>query len=222
MNQTQPEKLEIFYVRHADTVGGSVQGRHQCDIDITPLGEKQIALLSDRFAGRSFDAVLCSPTIRCIKTASGLIARNAVHPKIEIVPELIEIGTHDGFVPDLNEIRSIAPGAFFCPDTIYRNRLRDYGSLLYEENVERANALITYFRSRFSFGQKIAVVSHGHFARFFLSAAVGFEMSEDYIFSMNNTGVSKIKYTSDGMKRLSFHNDFSHLREIMPDYEFTV
>ena len=54
---SSPDKFEIFYIRHADTRSGTNDDRCKCDIDISPLGEKQIALLSERFKGKEFDAV---------------------------------------------------------------------------------------------------------------------------------------------------------------------
>lgn len=215
------QKLEIFYIRHADTSGAGYADRSPCDIDLSPLGEEQCRLLAERFRGQNFDAVLCSPLVRAVKTAAALAAALEKTPVIEIVPELIEKGTMPGYPgAELPYLQRYYPAVTLCEDEIYGEN-GVFFNVTDEENTARAQAVIKYLRRRFSFGQKIAVVSHGSFGNAFLPAAV--DMREgDFILSINNTSVSKIKYTSDGKQRLSFVNDFSHLRPLMPDYEFTV
>lgn len=215
------QKLEIFYIRHADTAGADCADRSRCDIDLSPLGEEQCRLLADRFAGKSFDAVLCSPLVRAVKTAAAVCRALETPPVIEIVPELIEKGTMPGYPgADIGYLKRYYPDIALCKEKIYGEN-GVFSNLTDEENTERAQAVIRYLRGRFSFGQKIAVVSHGSFGNSFLPAAV--DMAEgDFILSINNTSVSKIKYTTDGKQRLSFVNDISHLRPLMPEYEFTV
>lgn len=215
------DKLEIFYIRHADTSCAVREGACGCDIGLSPFGEKQLSALADRFRGASFDAVLCSPLVRAVKTAAVLAEALEPKPVIEIVPELIEKGTMPGYTgADIDFLKRYYPDIVLCKDEIYGEN-GVFSNVTDEENTERAKAVIKYLRSRFTFGQRIAVVSHGSFGNSFLPAAV--DMDEgDFILSINNTSVSKIKYTADGKQRLSFVNDMSHLRPLMPDYEFTV
>lgn len=215
------KKLEIFYVRHADTSGAPIAGACRCDIDLSHVGEEQIRLLAERFKGASFDAVLCSPLVRAVKTAAALCSALDTPPVIEIIPELIEKGTMPGYTgADIEFLKKYYPGIVLCRDEIYGEH-GVFSNITDEENTERAKAVIRYLKKRFSFGQKIAVVSHGSFGNSFLPAAV--DMDEgDFILSINNASVSKVKYTTDGKQRLSFVNDISHLRPLMPDYEFTV
>lgn len=215
------QKLEIFYIRHADTAGAGCGDRCQCDIDLSAFGEEQCELLAKRFEGISFDAVLCSPLVRAVKTAAAVCRALETPPVMEIVPELIEKGTMPGYPgADIGYLKRYYPDIVLCKDEIYGEN-GVFSNVTDEENTERAKAVIKYLRNRFTYGQKIAVVSHGSFGNSFLPAAV--DMDEgDFILSINNTSVSKIKYTTDGKQRLSFVNDMSHLRPLMPDYEFTV
>lgn len=215
------EKLEIFYIRHADTSGAPCAGACKCDIDLSPTGEEQLGLLAARFAGKSFDAVLCSPLVRAVKTAAALCRSLGEKTVVEIVPELIEKGTMPGYTgADMDFLTRFYPDLVLCGDGIYgENGI--FSNMTDEENTERAKAVIKYLRNRFTYGQKIAVVSHGSFGNSFLPAAVGMPEG-DFILSINNTSVSKIKYTTDGKQRLSFVNDISHLRPLMPEYEFSV
>lgn len=215
------EKFEIFYIRHADT-SSAVEGNYPCDVGLSDLGERQIALLADRFAGAEFDAVLSSPLIRAVKTAAAVAKKLAVRPVIEIVPELIEKGTMPGYGgAELSLLSRYYDSLTLCPDRIYGDENGAFSNMTDEENAARARAVITYLKNRFGYGKKIAVFAHGSFGNSFLPAALGIDEG-DYILSINHTSVTKIKYTADGDVRMSFQNDFSHLRPLMPDYEFSV
>lgn len=206
------EKLEIYYVRHGCADNGKAEDRDRCDINLDELGEKQIALLAERFADKEFDAVFASPLVRAVKTGSAVCKMLKNNPVMELMPNLVECGTSEGYFGQSAEYLS-----------------RYYGNLklntdllpVPKDNGERAKAVIDYFKSRFNGGGKILAFSHGTFGTDFISQAVGIPKG-DYIFSLNHTSVTKIKYTPDGKQRISFCNDFSHLHPIMPDYEFTV
>lgn len=212
------EKFEIFYIRHADTSGAAQEGESKCDIGLSALGEEQIKLLAKRFAGARFDAVLSSPLVRAVRTAAA-VAEKLEYPKtIEIVPELIENGSSKDYCgADMDFLGKYYSGLALCKDKI----CNDFKDETDEDNDKRAGEIIAYLKKRFGFGKRILVFAHGSFGNHFIPAAV--EMGKgNYILSINNTSVTKIKYTADGKQRISFQNDFSHLRPLMPDYEFTV
>lgn len=211
------EKFEIFYVRHGETDVSLLEGRDTCDVNLSETGVKQAELLGERLAGAHFDAVFSSPLVRAVRTAAAVCRKLDGQPEIELLPQIIENGSSYGYFGESVEYLSR-----------YYDRLKPntdlplmYDNLEDSDNDARARAVIDYFKSRFTYGQKIIVFAHGSFGNHFLPQAV--EMGKgNYILSINNTSLSKIKYTSDGKQRLSFVNDFSHLRPLMPDYEFTV
>lgn len=217
-----PKKLEFFYIRHADTVGASSDGRDSCDIGLSAIGEKQIELLGERFKGMQFDAILSSPLVRCIKTAAS-VANALKNPlPIEIVPELIEKGSTENYVGcSLLVLQSYYKNLKLCHDLVFGTTQGHFPNTTSEDVDLRAEALSRYLLNRFHYGQRIMIVSHGTFGNHFIPAMLGVKLN-DTIISLNNTSVSKIKFTDDGKKRLSFHNDISHLRSIMPEYELTV
>ena len=211
------EKFEIFYVRHGETDVSLLEGRDTCDVNLSETGVKQAELLGERLAGAHFDAVFSSPLVRAVRTAAAVCRKLDGQPEIELLPQIIENGSSYGYFGESVEYLSR-----------YYDKLKPntdlplmYDNLEDSDNDARARAVIDYFKSRFTYGQKIIVFAHGSFGNHFLPQAV--EMGDgNYILSINNTSLSKIKYTSDGKQRLSFVNDFSHLRPLMPDYEFTV
>lgn len=211
------EKLEIFYIRHGNTDVTKLDGRDTCDVDLSEQGEKEILLLGERFKGKNFDAVFSSPLVRAVKTAGAVCEQLDGSPVIEILPQIIENGSSYGyFGQDIEYLKK------YYPDITLNNDLPlMFDNLEDEDNDARADAVIRYLRNRFTFGQKVLVVAHGSFGNHFIPRAVNMG-NGDYIFSLNNTSVTKIKYTPDGKQRISFSNDFSHLRPIMPNYEFEV
>lgn len=213
------EKLEIFYIRHADTSCTLPEGESKCDIGLSALGEEQIRLLAERFAGAHFDAVLSSPLVRAVKTAAAVVEELEYPKTIEIVPELIEnSSSRDYLGVDMEFLKTYFNGLILCKDKACINGFNDETDA---ENSKRAREIIGYLKKRFGFGKRILVFAHGSFGNHFIREAVGME-GENFILSLNNTSVSKIKYTADGKQRISFLNDFSHLRPLIADYEFTV
>ncbi len=211
------EKFEIFYIRHGETSNDLFEERDTCDVNLTETGVRQAELLGERFAGCEFDAVFSSPLVRCVRTAAAVCKKLNNHPEIEILPQIIENGSTYGYFGESVDYLK----KYYDKFTLNNDLPIMYDNLEDKDNDERARTVIKYFKDRFTYGQKIIVFAHGSFGNHFLPQAV--EMGEgNYILSINNTSVSKVKYTSDGKQRLSFVNDFSHLRPLMPDYEFTV
>lgn len=226
----EPARLEFFYIRHAHTAQAPIE-RHRFDVELSELGEQQVELLGQRFEGATFDAIFCSPMVRCVRTAAGLCRHLAGMPTIEIMPELVECGANPGKVcPDgrpgfyrqsMEYLKQYYPNLVLCEDRVFGDVDGSFYNQTEEQNDLRAIAIIHYLRSRFTYGQRIVVVAHGAFGGHFIPWAVG-RNTDNLRISLNNTSVSKIKYTDDGVERISFTNDFSHLRPLQPDYEFTV
>ncbi len=212
------ERFEIFYVRHGDTSGAGCGDRSKCDVDLTELGLKQAELLGERFAGAQFDAVYSSPLVRCVRTAAATLKRLGGSTQLIIMPELIENGTVPGYPgADIDYLKRYWENIRLCEDEVY-GLVPNQND---EQNDARAKLLTDYFKSKYTYGQKILVFCHGSFGNHFIPAAVDM-LQGDFVLSLNNTSVSKMKFTPDGRQRLSFCNDVSHLRNIMPDFDFTV
>lgn len=216
-------KLEIFFIRHADADKGVTDDRDRCDRDITELGELQLKYLAKRFEGAHFDAVLSSPLVRTVKTAAAVAGSLQDRPPIELVPELIEKGATPGYSGcGLDYLKRYYDNLKQCEDNIFGGKGGDFPNETKEEVLARAKAVIEYLQRRFDYGQKIVVVSHGMFAINFYQAAMGIENEYDFRMTTFNTAVTKIKFTPDGVRRISFHNDVSHLLPIMPDFQYDV
>lgn len=216
-----PDRFEIYYIRHGSTSGAPCADRDRCDIDLSPRGEEEARLLGERFRGKKFDAVLSSPLVRAVKTAAAVAKELDGDITIEVLPELIENGSTFGYRGcDAEYLKRYYPDIFVTNGAVFKEN-EPITNRNDAENDDRAAKLIEYLRSRFTYGQRILVFAHGSFGNHFIPAAVGMQTG-DFILSINNTSVSKIKYTDDGDRRISFMNDMSHLRPLMPEYETEV
>lgn len=213
--------LEIYYIRHADADTGLTDGRDICDRDVTLLGEKQLELLTKRFEGAKVDAIIASPLVRTVKTAAAVAKGVGGNIQIEIVPEIIEKGSTPGYTGlSLEELKKYYENLTMCKDKICELPRVGGETETKEECLDRARAVAEYLQNRFQFGQKIVVVSHGIFAMNFYQAAMG--IKEEYHFRMStfNTAVTKLSFSSDGVKRIVFHNDVSHLIPLSTEFQY--
>lgn len=211
-------KKEIFYIRHAEPDPGNFADRSECDIDLTEKGELQAKLVAERFKGKSFDYIFSSPLVRCLKTAAAVADMIGGHPQIIIIPELLENGSLPGYKGvDIEYLKRYYDNIVLCDEKLYGFPT---GSNEEDEvNTERAEIITEWMKNKLQYGEKAFVFCHGSFGNYFIPAAVGMKQG-DYILSLSHTSVTKIKYTSDGKQRISFMNDISHLRPLLPDYEF--
>lgn len=217
------EGFEIYYVRHADAGTGSSEGRDICDRDLTALGEEQLIYLARRFEGAHLDAVLSSPLLRTFKTAAAIAGALDEETEIEVIPELIERGATPGYGGiGIEELKKYYPKVRMCADNIFGGEGVDFPNATKADALERAKAVIEYLLNRFGYGKSIAVVSHGAFGINFYQAAMGIFNDFDFRMTTHNTAVTKLKFTSDGVRRISFANDVSHLLPIMPDYQYDM
>lgn len=219
------EKMEIYFVRHADVVGGATDDRDPCDRELTELGKQEIELLGDRFADVRFDAYFSSPLVRCVHTASAVLNRYPEHPVLEIMPEMVEKSTPVGYLgQDLDYLSRYYDNLTLCKDVIYGgpDHIFDKDSKI--DCLRRMDAVIEYLRNRFGYGKRVIVFSHACIGNNFLQSAMDLHDEDltQFRMTMFNTSVSKVKFTSDGVRRVSFSNDISHLRPLFPHYELDM
>ncbi len=229
--------LELYIARHAETWGNRsekerIDNGRQSDREslLTEKGIRQAELLGERLSVGALDAVFASSLIRTVGTAYEVTARQKNRDlKIEILPDLIEIGTrpdYTGYPAD--EIIAMYPNAVPCVSepSPAGGRLsigvEDDGIVL-----KRAERCISYFRNRFRNGEKVLVVAHGSFNTFLIRAALGLDNSSNFTFSQENTALTKINYLrnskgSDDLVKLAYSNDTSHLFAQMPDYTYIL
>ena len=118
--------MKLYIIRHGETFG-NLNGDGFSETDLTPKGERQIALLGERFKEESIDKFYVSPLVRAIKSANAV---REYHKNTPIIIDslLLEKGTAPDYIglPD-EEIKKL------CPDAVINFR-----TALGEENDEKA------------------------------------------------------------------------------------
>lgn len=210
--------LDILFIRHAEAESFARDGFDKSERDITAIGEKQLGLLAERFKDAEIDAILSSPLIRTVKTAAAVANAALGNMPIEIIPELIEKETTPGYFGlPIGELKLYYGNLVPCGDRICNLPQTGEEYETKEQCLSRAASVVGYLRNRFATGQKIVVVSHGIFATNFIQAAMGIVNEYDFRFTTDNTAVTKIRFTDDGVRRIAYQNDNSHLLPMSDD-----
>ena len=201
--------MKLYIIRHGETFG-NLNGDGFSETDLTPKGERQIALLGERFKEEKIDKFYVSPLVRAVKSANAV---REYHKNTPIIIDslLLEKGTAPDYIglPD-EEIKKL------CPDAVINFR-----TPLGEENDEkaysRAKAIIEKIKGENDFESTVVIVAHGTFNSYLVLAALDFPFKENFNFSHVNTGVSLVQTIKENgviKTKLKFLNDYSHLDEL--------
>ena len=200
--------MKLYIIRHGETFG-NLNGDGFSETDLTPKGERQIALLGERFKDENIDKFYVSPLVRAVKTANAV---RKYHKNTPIIIDtlLLEKGTEPDYtgLPD-EEIKKL------CPDAEINHRIP-----LGEENDEkaycRAKEIIEKIKAENDFESTVVIIAHGTFNSYLVLAALDFPFKENFNFSHVNTGVSLVQTIKENdviKTKLKFLNDYSHLDE---------
>lgn len=93
----------VVLVRHGETVGNSaIRLYGATDIDLSPLGEAQVARAGEALAAETFDQLVTSPMIRARRSAAIVAEALAAPPPLRVVEALRErdFGAWEGWTVD--------------------------------------------------------------------------------------------------------------------------
>ena len=100
--------MKLYIIRHGETFG-NLNGDGFSETDLTPKGERQIALLGERFKEENIDKFYVSPLVRAVKTANAV---REYHKNTPIIIDslLLEKGTAPDYIGLADEeIKKLAP-----------------------------------------------------------------------------------------------------------------
>ncbi len=206
-------KLDLYIARHGESLGNT--GEDNCiDPILSETGLKQAECLGNRMEKIHLDAIISSPLVRSVQTASKTAEKKMM--KIEVFPLLMEVGTENGYEGmGLDSLREI------YRDTEMFSDGEAFPMSLSDENKEiayaRAKEVIRRIRLRFSEDSSVILFAHGTFNNYLINAAIGFEVRDDFNFCQENTGLTCIRFIKDNGAekiKLEFSNDYCHLNKI--------
>ncbi len=199
------DSLQIIFIRHAKTQYDNIGDRDMCDGELTEKGEMQCTLLGDKLKDLPIDAYITSSLLRSFKTATGVCKAKSDNPLLEICPELIECGCTPGYYGCSEEyLQHYYKNTKMCKK-LYGTSEYEFGCEAFEDNVERAEKVISYIKNRFSFGERVAVFAHHGFLEYLIPTALGVK-PHLFRFSLDNISVTAVDLCPDGNRVLRYVN----------------
>jgi 2,3-bisphosphoglycerate-dependent phosphoglycerate mutase len=232
--------MELYIIRHAQSSNNALADERErvCDPHLTELGRQQAEMLAAHLAagpdlhpirpwftppsanghGYGITRLYTSPMRRCLQTAAP-IAR-----ALRLTPEVwVDIHEHGGIWLDHGDGagRRGYPGitrSELCtefPGCNVPDRVSESGwwQGAYEDApaaVARAEQVAETLRSWGALDEKIALVSHGAFGSFLLSALLG-ESEQPVFYHLDNTSISLLRFRRVSEISVRYLNRLAHL-----------
>ncbi|MBQ2972978.1 MAG: histidine phosphatase family protein [Clostridia bacterium] len=226
MENTKPiVELELYLIRHGQSMGNAGYGRDDLTLKesndplLTEKGLNQADLLGRYLSETDFEFIYSSGLIRAISTADGILRYQKNSLPVNILPILSEVGIspeYDGI--ELNEMKEYCKNAVLA-DGVNKNDPRVYHSTFENESemFERAKKVTDYLRSRYSNGEKVAVVAHAAFLTILIFSIMGLKETPVFDISIQNTGITKVIFYKKGTNRygdivFEYINETAHLQ----------
>lgn len=191
------DSLEIIFIRHAETQYDNIGDRDPSDGELTAKGEQQCIQLGEKLKDLHIDAYITSSLLRSFKTATGVCKAKGDNPLLEICPELVECGCTPGYYGCSEEyLRRYYKNTRMC-EKLFATENYEFGCAAFEDNVIRAQKVISYIKNRFSFGDRVAVFSHHGFLEYLIPTALGIK-PHVFRFSLDNISMTVVDFCQDG------------------------
>ena len=191
------DTLQIIFIRHAQTDYDDIGDRDPSDGKLTAEGEQQCLALGEKLKTLSIDAYITSSLLRSFKTAVGVCKAKSDEPLLEICPELVECGCTPGYYGCSEEyLKKYYKNTKMC-EKLFGTESYEFGCEAFEDNIARAEKVISYIKNRFSYGNRVAVFSHHGFLEYLIPTALGVK-PHIFRFSLDNTSMSVVDFCRDG------------------------
>ena len=195
--EKQHDSLQILFIRHAETNYNDIGDRDPSDGELTPNGERQCISLGEKLKDLPIDAYITSSLLRSFKTAVGVCNAKADKPLLEICPELVECGCTPGYYGCSEEyLQRYYKNTKMC-EKLFGTEKYEFGCETFDDNVTRAEKVISYIKNRFSYGESVAVFSHHGFLEYLIPTALGVK-PHIFRFALDNVSVCIVELCRDG------------------------
>jgi probable phosphoglycerate mutase len=212
--------MHLYIVRHGQSTG-NITTEDVPDGELTILGEQQARETGLRLAREGITAVVCSPLVRALATATAVAVASTI-TEISVWPDLQETrrNVHRGF--GRQELLQRFPLARL-PHTVEVDGW-DHGGETYESGLERGFSAVESLQERFTFEDRVVVVSHGAFINYLLRALLHIPAAHHVWFTMLNCSITHVRLHEPELSEDDWSfpiaqnfltiNDVSHLSEV--------
>jgi len=220
--------FEIYVARHGQSYG-NLRRRQGIDSSVlaiperedpalTDAGKQQAHLLGELLKNIKFDAIYSSPLLRAAGTAYEVLLSQQEKSDIDtiyLLDELIEVNVLEGYLGrGLDFLKEQFPKANFVHEQSPEHPVprKGEGDDM-RVSVHRAKCAIDFIRSKYTYGKKVFIATHGTYLTSFMYAALGISPETSrFRFGCENSSFNRIMYYTDGKILLEAANDISHLR----------
>lgn len=228
MEYNPVKELEIYFIRHGQSMGNAGYGREDltikeaCDPYLTEKGINQAVACGKYLAETDFDALYSSGLLRAVQTANEIMKFQKDSKALNILPLLTEVGIGDDYNgAGMDEIREICRSARIADGFDEKTSLVCRSSMNDEDAIyNRAAQAVEYFRNKYKNGEKIAVVNHAAFMTFLVFGIMGFTKSPVFDIDFDNTNITKVVFYKEGTNKygdivFEYINNTAHLQLFM-------
>ncbi len=169
--------------------------------------------------GMGIARLYCSAMLRALQTAQVIGAALGLQPQV-----WVDVHEEGGMWLDHGEAQGARgyPGltraeiAERFPDCVLPDEITEQGWWRYGREewtpfLERATRVAASLRQQAATDERIAIVTHGGFGAYLLRALVGAPIDANVFFHHDNTGVTRVRFRSDGRVSIRYQNRVDHL-----------
>ena len=183
--------MRLVLVRHAETEA-SARGRcyGSLDVGLSPVGRSQCAALERALAAEVVSAVVTSPRVRAVETATAIAEPHGVDVRVDEDLQELDFGEVEGRTYD--EIAASLP-ELYAQWMTQPTRVRFPGGESYADLANRAARAVRSLRAELD-GRTAVVVTHGGVVRAVLSAVLGIPAERIFRIAVDPASISIIEW----------------------------
>ncbi len=195
--------MRLTIIRHAQSEGNVAENLGFPHTPLTAQGHEQARLVALRLQGEEFDAIIISPYTRTRETAAPVIASRTIEPVFDVRAQEHNFGEFHG-----------TPYGGYRETAVSKHEdWREFrpldGESVYDLRL-RILALIDDLRSQHN-GKNVLLVTHGGAIVNLLLGLYGDDVTMVQSYRQWNTAVSILEFPANGLPKIVFLNDLSHL-----------
>jgi broad specificity phosphatase PhoE len=207
------EKI-VYFVRHGQSLANVSAVYQPPQSPLSAEGWEQARCIARRIAKFSCAALVSSPFQRAKETAQAIAEQTGLEPEYsELLVERIKPSSINGAPVENDAARAIWRQ---WEESLYAPSMRVEDGENFEDIIGRADKALDFLGERKE--ASLAVVTHGFFLRTLVARALFADMLTETAFkrfqsvaSMENTGLTVLRWQGETGWRLWIYNDHAHL-----------
>lgn len=183
--------MRLVLVRHAETEA-STRGRcyGSLDVGLSPLGRSQCAALARALSAESISAVVTSPRVRAVETATAIAEPHGIEVRFDTDLQELDFGELEGRTYD--EIAASQP-ELYAQWMTQPTRVRFPGGEGYADLANRAARAVRSLRAELD-GRTAVAVTHGGVVRAVLSSVLAIPTERIFRIAVDPASVSIVEW----------------------------